>query len=133
MKPPSLFPDCVLPGCRAPVEHSGDACPGCCTAFGEYLQAATDRPALTAGQIEERDAHVRATYTARHALPSAAGEGCERVPNENRTSAAGSAMSAAPVRDGRTGGSATGVAASGDKSAGEGWFGVWHTPRLNAL
>lgn len=87
MKPPSLFPDCVLPGCRAPVAHSGDACPGCCTAFGEYLQVSADRPALTADLIAERDAHVLATYTARHApSPPAAGEGreegAERKPNQ---------------------------------------------------
>lgn len=60
-----MFPDCVLPGCRNPVAHHGDACADCCRAFGPMLQAG---PRLTEGQIARLDAGVRAAYAMQRAV-----------------------------------------------------------------
>lgn len=55
------FPACVLPGCPNPVANVGEPCGECSNLFGTYLHA-TDRPALTAEQIDERDSGVRRAY-----------------------------------------------------------------------
>lgn len=62
-----LFPDCVLPGCRNPVEDHGVPCDECLRIFGDCLQE-TDRPALTAERIEARDSQVRFAYIANQEL-----------------------------------------------------------------
>ncbi|NKS66379.1 hypothetical protein GS461_09835 [Rhodococcus hoagii] len=59
-----LLPDCVLPGCRHPVTEVGQPCGGCLAAFGHMLQP-TNRPALTADEIEERDRTVEQAYARR--------------------------------------------------------------------
>lgn len=60
----TLLPDCVLPGCRQPVAVVGEPCDGCRAAFGGMLQP-TDRPPLTAHQIEARDRTVEHAYARR--------------------------------------------------------------------
>lgn len=57
----TLFPQCVLPGCKNLVEKVGHPCPDCKAAFGPKLRRG--RP-MTAAQIEERDDYVRAAYAA---------------------------------------------------------------------
>lgn len=54
------FPDCVIPGCPAPVGLWGDVCGDCRVAFGGFLRL--DGDPLTQAQIEERDRGVRAAY-----------------------------------------------------------------------
>ncbi|WP_104151128.1 hypothetical protein [Mycobacterium intracellulare] len=55
------FPDCVLPGCRNPVEDHGIACGSCVAAFGPHLRI-TDGERLTGEQIEARDSYVHRAY-----------------------------------------------------------------------
>ena len=55
------LPTCVLPGCPNPVGTAGETCGECARSFSGYLRP-TDRPLMTAEQIEERDSVVRAAY-----------------------------------------------------------------------
>ena len=41
----TLFPDCVLPGCRSVVDQAGDACPSCVALWGPYICRQGARPA----------------------------------------------------------------------------------------
>lgn len=56
-----VFPDCVIPGCRNPVEDHGSACTTCIAAFGPHLRS-TLGARMTAEQIEERDSYVHRAY-----------------------------------------------------------------------
>lgn len=64
MTPHGLFPDCVLPGCRNPVEYIGEACGPCQYAFDDLLRP-SDKPALTASEVDDRDRAVRIAYANR--------------------------------------------------------------------
>lgn len=78
----TLLTTCVLPGCPYPVALAGDVCEECLAVFGPMLQE-TDRPPLTAEQIEARDrgtadmyrlmAHVAAKMEAEAEAAAAAG------------------------------------------------------------
>ncbi|OZF41936.1 hypothetical protein CH292_27405 [Rhodococcus sp. 14-2470-1a] len=65
--PETLFPDCVLPGCRQPVAEHGQPCAGCIEAFGPALQQ-TSAPALTAEQADQRDRPVRRVQAVRRRM-----------------------------------------------------------------
>ena len=54
-----LFVDCVIPGCRNPVDDKGDVCRPCRVAFGPYVTISADRAPLTEAEIAERDGGVR--------------------------------------------------------------------------
>lgn len=63
----ALFATCVIPACSDLVEHVGDVCPSCLSAFGDMLQP-TDRPAMTESEIAERDGWVRDVLAQRREL-----------------------------------------------------------------
>lgn len=52
-----LFVDCVIPGCRNPVDGTGDVCQPCRVAFGPYVTISA--APLTEAEIAERDGAVR--------------------------------------------------------------------------
>ena len=56
------MPECVLPGCKQPVDHVGETCPDCVAAFGNWLRTAEQL--LTADQIRARDLYVERAYHA---------------------------------------------------------------------
>lgn len=58
----TVLPDCVIPGCRNPVEDHGIACTTCVTAFGPLLRITPDGERLTAAEIERRDGYVHRAY-----------------------------------------------------------------------
>lgn len=58
--------ECVLPGCKPPVDEIGATCPGCVAAFGNWLRPA--EVLLTADQIRDRDAYVERAYHAQRGL-----------------------------------------------------------------
>jgi hypothetical protein len=64
----TLFPECVLPGCKNLVEAIGHPCSDCLAAFGpdSLIQIRPGRP-LTEDQIAERDDYTRAAYAAQRA------------------------------------------------------------------
>ena len=57
------FPQCVLPGCATHVDDYGDVCAGCVASFGPMLRT-TDKPAMTAEEVADRDGQVHAAYAA---------------------------------------------------------------------
>lgn len=63
------LPSCALPGCLVVVAAPGDVCPGCRTAFGDYLAPVERAPEVTAEDVAARyaarDEAVRAAYAAR--------------------------------------------------------------------
>ncbi len=67
LDPTALLASCVLPGCSTLVAQAGEACDGCRTAFGEML-VLTDRPAMTAEDIDRRDIEVTQAYLDQQAL-----------------------------------------------------------------
>jgi hypothetical protein len=54
--------ECVLPGCKQPVNEAGDTCTDCLAAFGTWLQPSDI--VLTADEIRSRDAYVERAYHA---------------------------------------------------------------------
>ena len=56
------MPECVLPGCKQPVDHTGETCPDCVAAFGNWLRPAEQL--LTADQIRARDLYIERAYHA---------------------------------------------------------------------
>ena len=52
--------DCVIPGCHAQVDNSGDTCIGCVQIFGQMLRPTATR--MSAEQIRARDTQVRNAY-----------------------------------------------------------------------
>jgi hypothetical protein len=75
--PATLFPECALPGCRNPVDDVGHPCGECLAAFGHRLRPGQP---LTAEQVAERDAGVKAAYAAQRELRVA--EGLEAKRNQ---------------------------------------------------
>jgi hypothetical protein len=61
----ALFPQCVLPGCKNPVEQVGRPCADCARAFGgdSLIQLRVGQP-MTAEKIAERDEGIKAAYAA---------------------------------------------------------------------
>ena len=53
------FVDCVIPGCRNPVDDTGGVCRPCRVAFGPYVTIRADRPPLTDLELADRDWAVR--------------------------------------------------------------------------
>ena len=57
-----LFVDCVIPGCRNPVNGTDDVCNPCRVAFGPYLTISADRAPLAEAEIADRHGAVRGAY-----------------------------------------------------------------------
>lgn len=60
MADPTLFPECVLPGCTTPVVEVGTACDGCVSTGLVRHNPGGER--MTAEQISARDARTRRAY-----------------------------------------------------------------------
>ncbi len=82
----TLFDDCALPGCGAPVVTPGDVCQSCRVAFGAMLTVRTDGPDLDPEQVRAdlaaRDASTREQYRAQAATVAAAQEVSPRKRNQ---------------------------------------------------
>lgn len=60
-----LLPDCILPGCRNPVERLGLPCTTCLDEVGDFIQHNPDGVRPTAEELDESDRRVREIYAAR--------------------------------------------------------------------
>jgi hypothetical protein len=82
----TLFDDCALPGCGAPVATPGDVCQSCRAAFGDMLNVRTDGPAGDPEQVRAdlaaRDASTREQYRAQAATVAAAQQVSTRKHNQ---------------------------------------------------
>ena len=82
----TLFDDCALPGCGAPVVTPGDVCQSCRVAFEDMLNVRTDGPDLDPEQVRAdlaaRDASTRDQYRAQAATVAAAQQVSTRKRNQ---------------------------------------------------